>query len=79
MNYVTESGARRSPLAWVMFGRQLNNANNTDYRPLSYDHTQIWTRNQFNAIDPFLPANKDLLTIIEWIDAGTQYSNTVSK
>ena len=60
-------------------GRQLSNANNTDYRPLSYDHTQIWAKNQFNAIDPFLPANKDLLTIIEWIDAGTQYSNTVSK
>jgi hypothetical protein len=79
MNYVTQSGARRSPLMWVMYGRQLNNTNNTDYRQLSYDHTQLWTRDQFNRIDPFLTANRDLLTMIEWMDAGVQYSNTIGR
>jgi len=64
---------------WVMYGRQLNNSSNTDYRPLSYDHTQLWTRDQYNRIDPFLPANIDLLRMIEWMDAGTQYSNTIGR
>jgi hypothetical protein len=79
MNYVSQYGARRSPLMWVMYGRQLNNSNNTDYRQLNYDHTQLWTRDQFSRIDPFLSANRDLLTLIEWIDAGVQYSNTISQ
>ena len=77
--YVTDDGSRRSPLMWVMYGRQLNNSSNTDYRPLSYDHTQLWTRDQYNRIDPFLPANIDLLRMIEWMDAGTQYSNTIGR
>ncbi|MCK6620501.1 MAG: hypothetical protein HUU32_14625 [Calditrichaceae bacterium] len=76
INYATEAGARRSPLAWVMYHRQLNNANNEDFRPLNYNHTQLWAKDQYNRIDPFLPQNRDLLTLIEWIDAGTQYSNT---
>jgi hypothetical protein len=79
MNYVSQSGARRSPLMWVMYGRQLNNSNNTDYRQLSYDHTQLWAKDQFNRIDPFLTANRDLLEMIEWLDAGVQYSNTISQ
>jgi hypothetical protein len=79
MNYVSQYGARRSPLMWAMYGYQLNDANNTDYRPLSYDHTQIWAKDQYNHIDPFLPANRDLLTIIEWLDEGVQYSNTISQ
>jgi hypothetical protein len=61
-----------------MYGRQLNNSSNSEYRPLSYDHTQLWASDQYNRIDPFLQANRDLLTIIEWADAGRQYSNTVS-
>jgi hypothetical protein len=76
-NYVTQAGARQSPLMWVMYGRQLNNSNNTEYRPLSYDHTQLWARDQYNRIDPFLPQNQDLLKLIEWMDAGAQYSNTI--
>ena len=78
-DYVTESGARRSPLLWVQYGRQLDNAANTDYRPLSYDHAQLWTKDGWGRIDPFLPANRDLLTLIEWADAGSQYSNTTSR
>jgi hypothetical protein len=78
MNYVSPYGARRSPILWAMYARQLNNANNPDYRTLSYDHTQLWARDQFNRIDPFLTANRDLLTLVEWADAGAQYSNTVS-
>jgi hypothetical protein len=78
VSYVTEDGARRSPLMWVMHNRQLNDATSPDYRALSYDHSQIWTKDQFGRIDPFLPANRDLLTMIEWLDMGTQFSNTVS-
>jgi hypothetical protein len=76
INYVTDNGARRSPLLWVMYNRQLNDESNEDYRPLSYDHTQLWERDQNGLIAPFLPGNRDLLTLVEWVDAGTQYSNT---
>ncbi|MBM2844854.1 MAG: alpha protein [Bacteroidetes bacterium] len=79
IDHVSPYGARRSPLMWAMYGRQLNSSSNTDYRPLSYDHTQLWTRDQYNRIDPFLPANKPLLNIIEWLDAGSQYSNTIAR
>jgi len=78
-DYVTDDGARRSPLMWVMFDRQLNDPDNEEYRPLTFDHTALWSIDQFGRPDPFLPANRDLLTLIEWIDAGTQYSNTVEK
>ncbi len=77
LDYVSQYGARRSPLMWVMYGRQLNNSNNTDYRTLSYDHTQLWQRDAYNRIDPFMATNADLLMMIEWMDAGAQYSNTV--
>jgi hypothetical protein len=78
IDYVTQNGARRSPLIWIMFGKQLNSEGNSDYRPLSYDHTQLWQKDQYNQVDPFLPANSQLLKMIEWIDAGIQYSNTVN-
>ena len=76
--YATQSGARVSPLIWVMFNTQLDNASGPDFRPLSYDHTAIWTKDQYNRVDPFLPPNRDLLTLIEWVDMGGQYSNTVA-
>jgi hypothetical protein len=76
ISYVTEDGARRSPLMWVMYNRQLNSSTDTDFRLPTYDHTQLWARDQFSRIDPFLPANRDLLTMIEWLDLGSQYSNT---
>jgi hypothetical protein len=79
LSYVTEDGARRSPLMWVMHNRQLNDPTNTEFRSLSYDHTALWARDQYGRIDPFLPANRDLLTMIEWLDMGAQYSNTVSR
>ncbi len=80
MGYVDQNtGARRSPLMWVMHGRQLDDASNREYRALSYDHTQIWTRDQFNRIDPFMTQNRDLLTMIEWIDIGAQFSNTIGR
>jgi len=78
-DYVTDDGARESPLLWVMFNRQLDDPDNEDYRPLTYDHRELWTIDQFGRPDPFLTANRDLLTIIEWVDAGTQYSNNVDE
>ena len=76
IDYVTRTGTRRSPLLWVMYNRQLNDDSNEDYRPLGYDHTQLWEKDQNGLIGPFLPGNRDLLTIIEWVDAGIQYSNS---
>lgn len=78
MTYATQYGARISPLIWVLFNRQLNNANAPDFRALSYDHSALWAKDQYNRIDPFIPANRDLLTLIEWLDMGAQYSNTVA-
>jgi hypothetical protein len=78
MTYVTQSGARVSPLVWVMFNQQLDNTSGPDFRPLSYDHSAIWARDQYSRIDPFIASNRDLLTLIEWADMGAQYSNTVS-
>ncbi len=77
VDYVTDRGARESPLMWVMYNRQLD-GNTDEYRATpGYDHTQIWEKDEFGRIDPFLPGNYDLLRMIEWIDAGTQYSNTI--
>ena len=78
VTYATQSGSRVSPLIWVMFNAQLDNAGSPDFRPLSYDHSAIWTKDQYNRIDPFIASNRDLLTLIEWLDMGAQYSNTVS-
>jgi Hydrazine synthase alpha subunit middle domain/Cytochrome c/WD40-like Beta Propeller Repeat len=78
MDYVTQNGARQSPLLWVLYNKQLNRTDNRDLRPLAYDHTQVWTKDQYGRLDPFLPQNKDLLTLIEWVDEGVQFSNSVS-
>jgi hypothetical protein len=78
-DYVTDDGARESPLLWVMFGRQLDDTDNEDYRALTFDHTSLWTIDQYGKPDPFITANRDLLTLIEWVDAGTQYSNNVDE
>ena len=78
LDYVTDDGARRSPLLWVLYNHQLNDDSNEDFRPSSYDHTALWVKTN-NIIDPFNPANKGLLKIIEWVDKGTQYSNSVAK
>ena len=75
--YATQSGARSSPLFWVMFNMQLNDPTTPDFRTPAYDHSAIWTKDQYSRIDPFIPSNRDLLTLIEWADMGTQYSNTV--
>lgn len=77
MDYVTRNGARRSPLMWVMHNLQLDDETNEDYRTSSYDHRQIWYTNGNGLIDPFNQQNEDLLKLIEWIDMGIQYSNSI--
>ena len=62
---------------WVLFNRQLDDPDNEDFRSVSYDHSQLWETDANGLIAPFLPGNSDLLMMIEWIDAGTQYSNTI--
>jgi len=73
-DYTSRNGSRISPLMWVMHGKQLD-GDNDEYRTTSYDHTQLWQKGTGGLIDPFLAGNKDLLMLIEWIDAGIQYSN----
>ncbi len=73
---VTRRGARNSPLMWVLFNRQLD-GDDDEFRALSYDHSTLWQKDGFGRIDPFLAANSDLLVLIEWIDLGAQYSNTI--
>ncbi len=73
------NGARQSPLIWIMFGRQMDDPSNRSYRTLTHDHSQLWERDSNGRIDPFRPANRDLLTMIEWVDLGTQFSNTVGQ
>ncbi len=76
IDYATRRGARRSPLIWVMHNRQLDDPGQGDFRPMSYDHSQLWQQDSNGRIDPFLPANAGLLRMIEWVDAGIQYSNS---
>ena len=75
-DWVTDAGARRSRLMWVLYNRNLQDDKATDLSP-GYDHSALWTRDTDNVINPFLPENRDLLTLIEWIDGGSQYSNSL--
>lgn len=80
LRYASSDGARQSPLAWVLFNKQLSNKNESLFRKSSYDHTVIWQLDSTGRMDPFAKENKDLLTLIEWMDIGTQFSNSnVSK
>ena len=75
--YVSSDGARRSPLAWVMYNKQLGRGTESIFRTPSYDHSGIWAKDAGGRIDPFDAKNADLLTLIEWMDMGIQFSNTV--
>jgi len=77
LSYATSDGARNSPLAWVLYNRQLARESGL-YRATSHDHSAMW-QDSSGRIDPFAPANRDLLTLIEWMDMGIQFSNTVRK
>lgn len=77
MEYATDDGARRSPLAWVLFNRQLSRTNEKLFRTPSYDHTQIWKKDSVSGrVNVFAKENADLLTLVEWMDMGVQFMNT---
>lgn len=78
IDYADRNGSRRSPLMWVMHNRQLDDDDNEDFRPMSYNHSQLWYKDGNGRIDPFHPSNRNLLKLIEWMDAGIQYSNGLS-
>jgi mono/diheme cytochrome c family protein len=77
MAYATSDGARNSPLAWVMFNKQLGDRNETLFRAPSYDHSALWEKDAHGHINPFAAKNADLLRLIEWMDMGLQFSNSV--
>jgi hypothetical protein len=77
LSYVTSDGARNSPLAWVLYNRQLARESGL-YRETSHDHSATW-KDSSGRIDPFAPDNRDLLTLIEWMDMGVQFSNSVRR
>ncbi|MGL1886641.1 MAG: hypothetical protein OCD76_09015 [Reichenbachiella sp.] len=82
VSYVSER-ARTSPLMWLLFNEQLNDDSNPDYVvrtdtiSTNYNHATFWRKNDQGLIDVFHEENRDLLTLIEWIDMGTQFSNSV--
>jgi Hydrazine synthase alpha subunit middle domain/WD40-like Beta Propeller Repeat len=78
-NYVSSRGARQSPLAWVLYNRQLvfKKTDEKVYRSTSYDHTELWQKDSTGFIDPFDAKNKDLLTLVEWMDMGAQFANSL--
>jgi mono/diheme cytochrome c family protein len=81
-NYATDNGARQSPLAWVMFNRQLvkGNANTPAFKTPSYDHSALWQKDPASGkIQVFAKENADLLALIEWMDMGVQFMNSIPK
>jgi hypothetical protein len=78
INYATDNGARQSPLAWVLFHKQMGGAKG-QFRIPSYDHSAIWEKDSTGRPDVFAKVNADLLMLIEWMDMGVQFMNTVPK
>jgi hypothetical protein len=74
--YVTPEGARESPLAWILLNKQLSDKNETLFRKPSYDHSTLWQKDSTGHMDPFAKENVDYLALIEWMDMGTQFSNS---
>ena len=84
-NYISEL-ARNSPLMWVLMNKKYTTDNSSGkivnevdaaWDAPSYDHSALWAKDSTGEIDSFHPDNKELLRIIEWLDAGRQYSNTI--
>jgi hypothetical protein len=79
INYATDNGARQSPLAWVMFNRQLGGTKG-QFRTPSYDHSAIWQKDSASGrMDVFAKENADLLTLVEWMDMGVQFMNSIPR
>ncbi|MDB5103501.1 MAG: hypothetical protein JWP91_1190 [Fibrobacteres bacterium] len=79
INYATDNGARQSPLAWVLFNKQ-SGGGKGQFRQPSYDHSAIWQKDSASGrIDVFAAGNADLLTLVEWMDMGVQFMNSVPK
>ncbi len=74
--YASSEGAHDSPLAWVLFNKQLSRDNDVLYRKTSFNHTSLWSNDSTGHMSVFDKKNKDLLTLIEWMDLGTQFSNS---
>ena len=80
INYATDNGARQSPLAWVLFNKQLSRKTEKLFRTPSYDHTDIWQKDSTTGrLDIFKKENADLLTLVEWMDMGVQFMNTATR
>ncbi|MEO6096595.1 MAG: hypothetical protein ABIW76_13225, partial [Fibrobacteria bacterium] len=79
INYATDNGARQSPLAWVMLNKQLG-GNKGQFKAPSYDHSGIWAKDSASGtLNVFAKENADLLTLIEWMDMGVQFMNSIPK
>jgi len=63
----------------VLFNRQLANKNQALFRATSYDHTALWEKDSAGHIDLFAKGNSDLRTLVEWMDMGVQFMNTVTR
>ncbi len=75
IEYASQNGARQSPLAWVLYNKQLNGSKDA-FRLSSFDHSSLWEKDSTTShINVFNTKNKDLLALVEWMDMGVQYSN----
>jgi len=63
-----------------MFNRQLGKANNNGnaFRALSFDHSSLWEKDSTSGkIAIFAEKNANLLALVEWMDMGVQFMNSV--
>lgn len=79
MDYATDNGARQSPLAWVLFNRQLGRKGENLFRTPSYDHSAMWEKDDAGRIGIFTKGNEDLRTLVEWMDMGVQFMNSAPR
>ncbi len=75
IRYASSEGARVSPLAWVLYNKQLSGKQD-QFRASLYDHSAMWSKDSTGHINPFAKENGDLLTLIEWMDMGLQFTNS---
>jgi hypothetical protein len=77
-DHVTNRGTRRSPLGWVLYNRQLSTQDGENlFRTSTFDHSTLWEKDEHGGIDLFAAENIDLRTLVEFMDMGAQFSNSV--
>jgi hypothetical protein len=65
-------------LGWVLYNRQLSTQDGENlFRTSTFDHSTLWEKDEHGGIDLFAAENIDLRTLVEFMDMGAQFSNSV--